>query len=302
MRIDPKLIIEFAAIAQERSFIRASQRLRVGQPWLSARLNKLENILGFRLLHRTTRSVTLTEMGAAFLPVAEQMARLSQTADQLSLQLGRRERHVLRIGAAPSTKIIRHRHEMLNDFVLTHTNVSLELESAWSLPLLAKLETGEIDLSFMMGEVDSARFERIVLAHYGLALTVSRSHQWARHSFVKPEDLDGLSVQVFTRNLNPGLWDMLYAPLVAAGSRFVEMPEMAEGAPVRMRAQDDLAAFFDFGSDDPGGVDVVRIPVRSPVAVPFQLLRNVNHVAQNDGAFWDMALQRDTRGQSAQTR
>ena len=297
MRVDPKLMIEFAAIAQERSFIRAAQRLQVAQPWLSARLAKLENMLGFRLLDRTTRSVTLTERGAAFLPVAEEMARLSQAADRLSLQLGRRARRTLRIGAAPSTKIIRHRHELLNDFVLAHTDISLELESAWSVPLLAKLESGEIDLSFMMGEVDGARFERIVLAHYGLAVTVARSHRWAARPLVELEDLAGQCVQVFTRNLNPGLWDMLYAPLIEAGSRFVEMPEMAEGAPVRMRTPEDVAAFFDFGCDDPGGVDVVRIPVRSQVAVPFQLLRSVSHSAHDDRAFWDMALHRGERGQ-----
>ncbi|MEJ7926727.1 LysR family transcriptional regulator [Sphingobium sp. AN641] len=294
-------MIEFAAIAQERSFVRASQRLRVGQPWLSARLAKLENILGFRLLHRTTRSVTLTERGAAFLPVAEEMARLSQTADRLSLQLGRRERRVLRIGAAPSTKTSRHRHELLNDFALAHTDVSLELESAWSLPLLAKLEAGEIDLSFMMGEVDTARFERIVLAHYGLAVTVGRSHQWAQRPSIAPGELDSSRLQVFTRNLNPGLWDMLYAPLTATGCRFVEMPEMAEGAPFRMRATDDVAAFFDFGSDDPGGADVVRIPVRSAVAVPFQLLRSVNHAADGGRLFWDMAFDRAERGEPSGT-
>lgn len=297
MRVDPRLMIEFAAIAQERSFIRAAQRLQVAQPWLSARLAKLENMLGFRLLDRTTRSVTLTERGAAFLPVAEEMARLSQAADRLSLQLGRRARRVLRIGAAPSTKIIQHRHELLNDFVLAHPDISLELEIAWSVPLLAKLESGEIDLSFMMGQVDSARFERIVLAHYGLAVTVARSHPWARRPWVERADLTGQCVQVFTRSLNPGLWDMAYAPLVEAGSRFIEMPEMAEGAPVRMRAPEDVAAFFDFGSDDPGGVDVVRIPLRSQFAVPFQLLRNIDHAAQDDGAFWDMALQRSVRGE-----
>lgn len=297
MRIDPKLIIEFAAIAQERSFVRAAQRLRVGQPWLSARLAKLEKILGFPLLHRTTRSVTLTERGAAFLPIAEEMAHLSQTADRLSFQLNRRERRVLRIGAAPSTKVIRHRHELLHDFVVAHHDISLELESAWSVPLLAKLESGEIDLSFMMGEVDAARFDRIVLAHYGLAVTVSTSHPWASRPSLTPEDLAGLTVQVFTRNLNPGLWDMLYAPLIEAGSRFVEMPEMAEGSPVRMRTSEEVAAFFDFGSDDQGGVDIVRIPVRSPVAVPFQLLRSVSLADHDQNSFWDMALHRSERGE-----
>lgn len=292
MRIDPKLMIEFSAIAQERSFVRAAQQLRVGQPWLSARLSKLESLLGFRLLDRTTRSVALTERGAAFLPVAAEMARLSQAADCLSLQLGRSERRVLRIGAAPSTKVIRHRHELLNDFALVHTDVNLELESAWSLALLAKLEAGEIDLSFIMGDFDITRFQRIVLAHYGLAVTVARSHEWASREVLEPKELVGRSVQVFTRSLNPRLWDMLYAPLIEAGSRFVEMPEFAEGAPVKMRSPEDVAAFFDFGSDEAGGIDVARVPVQSQVAIPFQLLRSIDYASDDSRIFWDMALHR----------
>lgn len=292
MRLDPKLIIEFAAIAQERSFIRASERLRVAQPWLSARLGKLETMLGFRLLERTTRRVTLTDRGAAFLPVAEEMARLSQAADRLSLQLSRRHRHVLRIGAAPSTKVVRLRHELLNDFAASRTDISVELESAWSIPLLAKLNHGEIDLSFMMGKVDPTRFECIVLGHYGLAVTVARTHDWADRPLIRQEELADKRVQVFTRGLNPDLWDMLYAPLVKMGSRFVEMPEIAEGAPSRMRALEDIAAFFDFGSDDPGTADVVRIPVESEVAVPFQLLRTSQSAEDADDAFWKMAQRR----------
>ena len=292
MRVDPKLIIEFAVIAEERSFVRAALRLRVAQPWLSARLGKLERMVGFRLLDRTTRSVALTERGAALLPVAKDLSRLAREADELLAQLGRHERGILRIGAAPSTKVIRHRHELLNDFALAQTNFSLELESAWSVSLLVKLDSGEIDLSFMMGEVDSTRFERIVLGHYGLAVTVACSHPWAGLTVIEPDKLADRCVQVFTRSLNPELWDMLYAPLVEAGSQFIEMPEMAEGAPTRLRTLDDIAAFFDFGSDDPGPSSLVRIPVRSQVAVPFQLLRSTRHSPHADHIFWDMALRR----------
>ena len=118
IRLDPKLMIAFAVIAQERSFTRAAERLRVAQPWLSARFAKLESLLGFRLLDRTTRSVTLTDRGATLLPVAEEMLRVSQQADRLSLQIGRTERQVLRIGAAPYTKVIRRRHELLSPVLL----------------------------------------------------------------------------------------------------------------------------------------------------------------------------------------
>lgn len=130
VRIDPKFLIEFAVIAEERSFVRAARRLRVAQPWLSAGLGKLERIIGFHLLDRTTCSVAFADRGAALLPVAGEMARLAEKANQLLLQLGRQERRILRIGAAASTKEIHHRHELLNDFAMSLTDCSLKLESA----------------------------------------------------------------------------------------------------------------------------------------------------------------------------
>ena len=289
MRIDPKLIIDFATIAEEGSFTRAAQRLRVAQPWLSARLHKLEDILGFRLLDRTTRSISLTKRGAEFLAAARLVAQASEAADRMALQLKRSDRSVLRIGAAPYTKIFRKRRELIDGFAHAHPNVSLELETGWSLALLDRLDEGEIDLTFLMGEVDPARFDAIVLKNCGVSLTLSKHHPLSAAASLNAEEVAQWPIQVFTRSLYPGLWDVLYAPLIQAGARFVEIPEMAEGPPPRMRSADEIAAFFDFGADDTGTAEVVRIPIAASVAVPFQLLRRAGQTSQSGQEFWDLA-------------
>ncbi|MGN8001091.1 LysR family transcriptional regulator [Sphingomonas sp. 22176] len=57
----------FAAVADQRSFSRAAEQLGVSSSALSQLIRGLEERLGIRLLHRTTRSVSLTEAGAALL-------------------------------------------------------------------------------------------------------------------------------------------------------------------------------------------------------------------------------------------
>ncbi|WP_180902396.1 LysR family transcriptional regulator [Martelella soudanensis] len=57
----------FAAIASDRSFTRAAQRLGVTQSALSQTMKRLEDQLGFRLLTRTTRSVAPTAAGERLL-------------------------------------------------------------------------------------------------------------------------------------------------------------------------------------------------------------------------------------------
>lgn len=57
----------FVAVAEQRSFSRAAEQLGVSSSALSQLIRGLEGRLGIRLLHRTTRSVSLSEAGAALL-------------------------------------------------------------------------------------------------------------------------------------------------------------------------------------------------------------------------------------------
>lgn len=61
----------FVRLAVTHNISQAGQELGISPAVASAHINKLEESLGVRLLHRTTRKVSLTEEGIAFLPHAE---------------------------------------------------------------------------------------------------------------------------------------------------------------------------------------------------------------------------------------
>ena len=65
MPADLNSLTVFLAVADARSFRVAAERLGVTRPAVSQSLRKLEDTLGIALLHRTTRSVRLTEAGEA---------------------------------------------------------------------------------------------------------------------------------------------------------------------------------------------------------------------------------------------
>ena len=63
----------FVAVADLASFSRAAERLKIAKSVVSRQVSALEAELGARLFHRTTRSLTLTEVGRSYLERTRQI-------------------------------------------------------------------------------------------------------------------------------------------------------------------------------------------------------------------------------------
>lgn len=70
----------FTRIAQTHNISLAGKELGLSPAVASSHINKLESALGVRLIHRTTRQVSLTEDGRAFLPHALDVLESVDTA------------------------------------------------------------------------------------------------------------------------------------------------------------------------------------------------------------------------------
>jgi DNA-binding transcriptional LysR family regulator len=73
-------LISFATVAAHKSFRQAADELRVSPSTLSHTIRTLETRLGVRLLHRTTRSVAMTEVGQALLLRVQPLVKDLDTA------------------------------------------------------------------------------------------------------------------------------------------------------------------------------------------------------------------------------
>jgi len=120
-------IATFVAVAEAGSISEAARRLHLSKSVVSERLAELERSLGARLMHRTTRKLTLTEDGAAFLERAARIARdVAEAATEFAERRGRLA-GPLRL-SAPVTFGRMHLGPALYLFLAQHPEIELTLD------------------------------------------------------------------------------------------------------------------------------------------------------------------------------
>lgn len=122
----------FAAVARRRSFRAAAAERGVSASALSQAVRDLEEQLGVRLLHRTTRSVAPTEAGARLLArLAPALAELGSAMDAVHAEEGVAV-GLLRINApAPAVDLVLA--PLLAEFLARHPRVRLEIVAETAL-------------------------------------------------------------------------------------------------------------------------------------------------------------------------
>lgn len=282
--------MQFSVIAEEASFTKASTRLRVAQSWLSARMRKLEDQLGFQLLLRNTRHVVLTERGSEFLQAARSVMMAVEAAEAKALQLRRQTDKRLRIGTPPYSNLIHRRRELIDGFSTTYRDIVVELEVGWTQSLLERLRAGDLDVTFATGRLDHSDLEAIPLCTIEIDLLMSKDHPLASMNAVAPANLVGHAIAVFSRAANPSLYDELYAPLIRAGAHLVQVPEIGESVMERLHGPEHLiVVLFHLADQQFADAGVVRRPLDIAPKVPFSLARRHGAATPIGQIFWNFA-------------
>lgn len=124
--LSPQHLATFSAIVSAGSISKAATRLGCGKSVVSRQLAKLEADLGARLIQRTTRRLTLTEVGEAVLLEAQQIDRSLANVEQISGQFQQEVRGRLRV-ACPRPLGQRYLVPLLTAFTQQHPLVEITL-------------------------------------------------------------------------------------------------------------------------------------------------------------------------------
>jgi DNA-binding transcriptional LysR family regulator len=116
----------FARVAEAKSFSGAARRLGVSKSAVSKQVAQLERSLKARLLNRTTRQLSLTEVGAAFYEHCARMLAEAEAAELAVSRLYSEPRGVLKV-TAPAAFGHLHIAPAIPDFIARHPAVAVQI-------------------------------------------------------------------------------------------------------------------------------------------------------------------------------
>lgn len=121
-------MMTFAKVVETKSFSAAAQALMTSKSLVSKQIGSLESALGVRLLNRTTRRMSLTEIGAAYYEHCARIAQEIDAAAQTVTQLQAEPRGVLRV-TSPVIFASLHLAPALGNFLQRHEQIEVELNA-----------------------------------------------------------------------------------------------------------------------------------------------------------------------------
>jgi DNA-binding transcriptional LysR family regulator len=186
-QLDPNDLLIFARVADAGSFSAAAEQLGLPKSTVSRRISLLEERLGERLMWRTTRRLTLTELGEAMLEHARALDADVEAAQALAESRQAEPRGRLRI-SVPSGFANLILSDPLAAFCALHPAVSLEIDlSARRVDLLNE----RIDVAIRFGDLpDDSLLAARRLGVFTWGLYASPAYLAAQGEPASPEALE----------------------------------------------------------------------------------------------------------------
>ncbi|MEH6442620.1 MAG: LysR family transcriptional regulator [Oceanospirillaceae bacterium] len=191
----------FVAVAQTGSFSGAAKKLELSKSAVSKRITLLENQLQARLIHRTTRKLSLTEAGERFYEHAKEVMQAAQNAEDAVAQLQGEPYGKLKIQAPMSFGVL-HIAPLIALFLKRFTQLEIDL-------VLDDKEVDIVangyDICIRAGELKDSSLIARPLAPLRSVLCMSPDYP-AITKLVQPEDLSQENCILYRYSQDAAYW------------------------------------------------------------------------------------------------
>jgi DNA-binding transcriptional LysR family regulator len=195
-------IAVFVRVVERGSFTRAADELGLSRAVVSKYLSRLEERLGARLLHRTTRRLSLTEAGAALFESSRDAIGRIEEAESAVARFQSAPRGRLRVSAPMSFGIL-HLAPALADFAREHEAVALDMRLDDRFVNL--VEEG-FDVAVRIGKLTDSSLVARRLGTTQVVVCASPAYLAEQGEPESPDDLAAHRCLIYTYSSTANVW------------------------------------------------------------------------------------------------
>ena len=192
----------FSMVARLGSFSTAAEKLKISRAMASKHVQYLENSLGVRLLNRTTRHLSLTEVGASYQERINLILSDIDDAELAITQLNSEPRGTLRIMAPPSFGAF-HLARFIATYKKSYPDVTIDMVLTDRAPEL--VEEG-LDMAIHVGVMEDSSLVTRKLASARMVVCGSPEFLEKYGSPKTPAELDHYNCLLFTPRIPANEW------------------------------------------------------------------------------------------------
>lgn len=181
------LLQVFRAVATERSFSRAAEKLFRTQPAVSLAIQRLEADLGERLIDRGGKDLLLTDAGKLVLDYARRFDNLRAEMENALAELRDNSAGRLTVGANESTTLYLLPH--IAAYRRTYPRIHVQVRRSLSSKMPLQVVDGDLELGVISYDPQDPRVASTVIYTDHLAFVVSPRHRLASRKTVSIRDL-----------------------------------------------------------------------------------------------------------------
>lgn len=174
--MDLNLVTAFVSVVEQQSFTSAAKALGLPKSSVSRRVTELEDELGVRLLHRTTRKLALTEAGRSYFEQAERALTELQAAAESATGMDTEARGIVRVTAPVDIGVL-GLADIVSEFVRLYPDIHVEL--SLSSKVVDLVEEG-FDIGIRAGRSRDSSLVSRSLGNASLGLYASAEYLKAR--------------------------------------------------------------------------------------------------------------------------
>lgn len=201
-RLSP--IVAFVRVVETGSFTAAASALGLSKSQISRSVKGLEDRLGVRLLHRTTRAVTATEAGMDYFARCSRILAELEEAEQAVLHLQAAPRGTLRV-SLPHSFGVRYLSPLLSEFLTRYPE--MRIEASFSERRVDLVDEG-YDLAVRIGSLDDSSLIARRLGKTGRFVVGSPAYLAARGEPKSARDLRDHDCLHFSYQQSGATWQL----------------------------------------------------------------------------------------------